>query len=233
MRGYHKISQTASRSGITLIELISVMAIMSMLAIMTVPSVYSLLTAKGLSTGVRDVSNQLVNARADAIAKHTLTRFMIATTWTEEDGAFRKFSTWRWNAESSEFDRVSKWSTLPKGVVFVPTLPNYILKSEYALNDATSVIGEYALSQKDAAVEVMAFEEEPVEVQFVEFLPTGAARIPGGTLNTVIYVLVEGDIEQDDGGTLLTHRNANGQEAHNWAQVNLGTLTGRVRIYRP
>lgn len=229
----HYLKRPASRSGLSLIEMIAVMAVISLLAVMTVPSLYSMLTTYGLSTGIRDVSNQLVFARSEAIAKHTLTRFMVATTWTEEDEAYRKFSTWRWNAETSQFDRVSKWGTLPKGVVFEPTLPEYILKSEYAINDATSIHGEYALSKEDAALEVMAFEEKPVTVQFVEFLPTGSARIPEGVLKTVIFVLAEGYIEHGASGPIMIHQGVGGKDARNWAQVNLGTLTGRVHIYRP
>ena len=241
MRGFHHLRRTTSRSAITLIELIVVMAIMSMIAVMAVPSLYSLLTSHGLSTGVRNVSNHLVLARSEAIARHTLTRFLIATTWTEEGGALRKFSTWCWNADTTKFDRISEWYSLPKGIIFEPQFPDYILKSDYALNDATSVVGEYLLSKEDAAMEVEAFDGKPIKVQFVEFLPTGAARIPGGTLNTVIFVLVEGEIEQGIVGST-----AHGAEPasfspaksivrgnHNWAQVNLGTLTGRVRIYRP
>ncbi len=222
-----------SPKALSLIEMITVMAIISLLTVMTVPSLYSLLTTYGLSTGIRDVSNQLVFARSEAIAKHTLTRFLIATSWAEEDGAYRKFSTWSWDAETSKFYRISKWGTLPKGVVFEPTLPGYILKSDYAKNDATTVHGEYALSQEDATVEIMAFEGKPAQVQFVEFLPTGSARIPGGVLKTVIFVMTEGIIQEGTSGPVIIHQGVGGTEARNWAQVNLGTLTGRVRIFRP
>lgn len=233
MNEFQHIRLTSSRSAISLIEMISVMAVISLLTVMTVPSLYSLLTTYGLSTGVRDVSNQLVYARSEAISKHTLTRFVIATNWTKEEGSYRNFSIWRWNTEASVFDRVSKWNTLPKGVVFEPFLPEYILKSAYAVIDATTVHGEYALSKQAAAVEVMAYEGKPVTVQFVEFLPTGAARIPEGVLKTVIFILAEGTIEQGASGPIMIHQGVGGNDAHNWAQINLGTLTGRVQIYRP
>jgi len=233
MQRYRHSLATSSRSGITLIEIITVMAVMATLTIMTVPSVYSLLTAHGLTIGARDVSNHLVSARSDAIAKHTLTRFVVATSWSEEDGVLRKFSNWRWDAESMKFARVTKWFSLPKGIVFEPEFPNYLLQSHYALNDATSIHGEFALSKEEAATEVAAYEREECEVQFIEFLPTGAARIRGGILNTVIYVLVEGEIHQGTSGSVITRHCENPQNPDNWAQVNLGTLTGRVRILRP
>jgi|GEM_PF-794076 len=230
IRRYHR---RLSRSGFSLIELVAVMTVAAALTILVAPSVFSLMGAHGLSAGIREVSNHLVNARSEAIAKHTLTRFVVAKTWPEEDGGFSKFSVWRWNPEHSEFEQVSKWGNLPKGVVFETELPDYVLKSNYALNDATSVIGEYALSLKDASIEVIAFNKNLIEAQFVEFLPTGAARIPGGTLSKVIFVLVEGEIEQKGSGPIVKHRGIEGKSPDNWAQVNLDTLTGRVRIYRP
>ena len=227
-----RTASSVSRSGFSLLELLAVMVLAMVLLVAVGPSVYSMLNAHGLSGGIRDVSNHLVRARSEAIAKHTLTRFMVAKTWPEEGGGFSHYSIWRWNSEHSKFHRISEWGALPRGIVFEPQVPPYILKSGYALNDATSVHGEDAMNQSDATVKVDAFPGEQVVAQFVEFLPNGSARIPGGTEKKVIFVIVEGE-PSEKGGDKIKRRVSDGPSPQNWAQVNLDTLTGRVRIYRP
>ena len=224
--------RSLSRSGFSLIEILAVMVLAMILLVVAGPSVYSMLNAHGLSGGIRDVSNHLVRARSEAIAQHTLTRLVVAKTWPEEGGGFSHYSIWRWNSEHSKFYRTSEWSSLPEGIVFEPELPPYILKSDYAANDATSVHGEYVMNQEEASEEVMAFNGDLVAAQFVEFLPNGSARIPGGTEKKVIFVIVEGE-PSSIGGNQIKRRAPQGEDPRNWAQVNLDTLTGRVRIYRP
>jgi len=223
-----------SRSGFSLIEIVAVIAVASILSLLVAPSVISMLNANGLTIGIRDLSNHLVKARSEAIAKHTMTRFVVAKTWPEgENEGCCRYSIWRWNPENSEFNQVSPWGILPKGIVFEPKLPGYILKSSYAENDATSVLGDDAMSQPDAPMELQALQGKKVKTQFVEFLPNGTARIPEGTLSKVIFVIVEGEVQQSGDSLKIVHRVADGKSPKNWAQVNLDTLTGRVRIYRP
>jgi len=222
-----------SRAALTLLEILIVLALMSMLALLAAPSIFGLMSSHELSASSRDISNHLVNARSQAISKHTLTRLLVATNWPEEGGSFRKFSIWRWNREDSEFHRVTPWRTLPQGIVFEPLFPDYVLESGYARGDATSVHGEYCLSREDALVEVEDVGGMTVEAHFVEFLPTGAARIPGGTLKNVIFVLVEGEVKQTTTGPIIHRLTDRGDGPENWAQINLATLTGRVRIHRP
>lgn len=175
--------------------MIVVMTLVMILSAFVGPPLYNQLSAHGLTAGIRDVSNHLVKARSEAIAKHTLTRFMVAKAWTEKEGDFSKFSIWRWNQSIGKFERSSDWATLPPGIVFEPGLPHYIRQSNYAINDATTIIGEDAMAKIEATEEVMAYPNQPVTAQFVEFLPNGSARIPEGVLKKVIFVLVEGDFE--------------------------------------
>lgn len=221
------------RLGFTLIEIMAVMVIIGTVAVFTIPSIYSLLSTTELNAGSRDLSNHLVLARSEAITRQTLTRFVVATGWTETEGILRRYSIWRWNPETSEFDQVTKWYRLPEGVIFEPERPAYLNRSAYAKNDATTVAGEFALSQEEASFQTQV-DGYPVETRFVEFLPTGAARIPGGTSKNIIFSLVEGYLEAGPSGLNLvrTHTGPGGDSA-NWAQINLETLTGRVRIYRP
>ena len=224
--------------GFSLLELLVVMTVMSVLILLIAPSIFSVLHAQALSSGAREVSNHLVKARSLAIAKHTLTRLLFAKTWPEEKdsddiGSFRKYSIWEWNPENSKFERVSEWRTLPPGTFFEPAVPGYIKKSNYAINDATSVYGDDGFDQKDAEIKVKAYNDAEIEAQFVEFLPTGAARLPGGTQKKVIYVLAEGEINTTPEGPMVIRKDRSNSQPKNWAQVNLDTLTGRVRIYRP
>ena len=231
--GNGRPARTSSRSGFSLIEIVIVMAVTVIMVVLAGPPIVSLLNSTGLSSASRDVSNHLVKARSEAIAKHSLTRFMVAKTWPEKEEGYSRYSIWRWNAENSEFVQSSEWASLPKGIVFEPRLPSYISKSSYAANDATITLGEFAMSLKEASGEVVSSGDKPVETQFVEFLPNGSARIEGGILNKVIFVLVEGDIEEVDGTATTKYRGEKGKSPENWAQINLETLTGRVRIYRP
>ncbi|MCP5541381.1 MAG: prepilin-type N-terminal cleavage/methylation domain-containing protein [Akkermansiaceae bacterium] len=219
----------------SLVELLTVLTILAVLATIAIPSLYRLLTASALTVGAREFSNHLVLARTEAISKHALIRFVVATDWAELDGELRRYSLWRWDEETTKFVRTTEWKALPEGIVLEGALPDYLGAAEYARRDPTTIRGDHPVSHKGAEFEATDPENRTVSTQFVEFLPTGAARVPDGIERNLIFVLIEGYLENGGGGMgrLVRVGGTPAGKSENWAQVNVETLTGKVRIYRP
>jgi prepilin-type N-terminal cleavage/methylation domain-containing protein len=224
------------RDGYTLLEMLVVMIVISVLAALTAPSLFRLLTSESLDVATREFSNQLVHARAEAIAKRLPVRVVFATDWPDADGRMRRYSLWYWDQEQNGFVRTSKWFSLPKGVVFEASKPDYLGRSAYAQNDPGAIRCDFPLDHEPAALDLTdTGETEALAAQFVEFLPTGTARVPEGVEPQLIFVLIEGFWEEGENGAWRLVRIGTGPDGNpaNWAQINLETLTGRVRIHRP
>lgn len=224
------------RSGYTLLEMLVVMVVISVLSALAAPSLFRLLTSESLDVATREFSNQLVHARAEAIAKRLPVRVVFATGWPDADGRMRHYSLWYWDQEQSDFVRTSKWFSLPKGVVFEASKPPYLGQSAYAQNDPGAIRCDFPLDHEPAAFDLGdTGETEASAGQFVEFLPTGTARVPEGVEPQLTFVLVEGFWQESENGAWRLVRIGAGPDGYpsNWAQINLETLTGRVRIHRP
>jgi hypothetical protein len=72
--------------------------------------------------------------------------------------------------------------------------------------------------------------DEQISGRYIEFLPSGAARIPNSAERRAIFVATQGFAEA---GQQITYTSQAGGRPNNWAQINVDTLTGRVRVYRP
>jgi hypothetical protein len=147
----------------------------------------------------------------------------------------RKVSLWVWNTEVDQFLQLTPWEELPAGVILESERPDYVKKSSYAIADRSSVIGDCVLHTNDRRFEQRAeFEagsgKERIYTRFIEFLPAGNARIPGGTARQAIFVATKGFANID--GTVTYTERSEGMPG-NWAQLNVDTLTGRVRVYQP
>jgi type II secretory pathway pseudopilin PulG len=217
-------------------EILVVLAIMAILIALTVPTLTSLMGSTSLATGTRQVSNFLTLARTEAIAKHTVTRFVIVTKASEtEDVAYRRYGIWSWNPELEEFRPASSWEELPLDAVFEPMEPTYIRDSLYAKDDASSIRGDYFL--KDSPLFTSTTGGEEFTMQYLEFTPSGAARMDGGTERQIMLVVTGGVIppgeDGEEGESSIIYKNAEEGRPQNWAQINVDSLTGRVRIYRP
>lgn len=223
----------ARRSGFSFIELLSVVALLAMVTGFATPALQALTGAGTLNSGVQSFAGALNLARSEAIARHTVVRFAVVKDWPgNPEASFRRFSLWAWDAEAQHFFQFSEWSDLPTGVVLEPTLPDYVKTATYAGEDASSVRGDAVLDSD--VLEDAEFtdgpESEPVTMRYVEFLPSGTARVTGGKSRSAIFVATPGRLMPSGE---VAHAAQDGGRPKNWAQINLDTLTGRTRVYQP
>ena len=210
-----------------MVEMLAVISVVAVLSGISIPAMQSPTASASLSTGAREFANLITLARSEAIARHNVIRFAVATE--VKDGSstqLRKASLWEWNEESQQYAQLTAWQQLPSGVAIEPTLPAYIRSSAYAQADGASVRGDYVTAgQGDAR---FASPDGSTKMNFIEFLPSGTARVPGTSGRNALFVLAPASVNAD--GSHLFHQ---GGAPANWAQVNVDTLTGRVRLYRP
>ncbi|WP_009958609.1 GspH/FimT family pseudopilin [Verrucomicrobium spinosum] len=213
--------------GYTMVEMLAVISVVAVLSGISIPAMQSPTAAASLSTSAREFSNLISLARSEAIARHTVVRFAVANEVNDGSSTqLRKASLWEWNDESQKYVQITAWQKLPEGVAVEPGLPEYIRSSSYAQADGASVRGDYVIEATGDPG--FATPDGDARMRYVEFLPSGTARVPGGTGRNALFVLAPASVNPD--GSLLYHQ---GREAANWAQVNVDTLTGRVRLYRP
>lgn len=176
---------------------------------------FSSLQATSLTTATRQFADYLNLCRSQAIAKHTAIRVGIVVTSPDSEREFRRFSAWSWNKKLRRFEQLHEWKQLSSDLSFAAVLPDATKESVYAQKDASAVRGDYWLSRGNA----FPLSEQEV-IRFIDFSPSGRASIPDGDRKNLLVVLKAGDAGQTNG-------------LSNWAQFNIDTLTGRVRIYRP
>ena len=210
------------------------MAVISILAGLTVPALKGINGGNAIEASAAKLSGLLTVARSEAIAQHTIVRFVIATDYTgrEQEANLRRVSLWSWHPEVATFLQMTNWEDLPVGVIIERTLPDYIRSSAYATADASTVRGSSVLDPQAAAGAQFSTgpKDEAITGRFIEFLPSGAARIPGSTERRAIFVATEGFADTDQH---ITYTSQSHGQPGNWAQVNVDTLTGRAHVYRP
>lgn len=215
-------------AGFTLVEMLVTVTVIGVISAVSVPAFNGVGSSTSLSNGARQVSGVLSMARSEAIARNTNIRFAVAKDWyNQSESNFRKYSLWEWNKETETYELLTGWSELPNGVVLEPYLPEYLKSASYVTEDATAVRGDYVLEDAYDAKAQFATEDEEVYMNFIEFLPNGSVRIPNGNSRNAIFVLTGGFTDQS--GEVIRQQ----EEVKNWAQVNVDSLTGRVRLYRP
>ena len=149
-------------------------------------------------------------------------------------GGGRMNSTSRGSETEGAFVMVSDWETLPSGVAFETISPMYIKDTSYAYDDPSSVRVDHFLSDdgSDNLFSSKIYGGLTVDMDYFEFRPNGAARLPGGNERAIGFVLTEG-FRPDGADSELVYTNQNDGAPRNWAQINISNLTGRVKIYRP
>jgi prepilin-type N-terminal cleavage/methylation domain-containing protein len=228
-------ARTASsrRAGFSLIELMAVMTLITLAAGFVVPAVKGVTSSNTVNSGASKLQGLLNLARSEAIAQHTIVRFVVATDWPTagEEGGFRRVSLWTWQPDSGRYLQLGKWEELPVGLVIENSLPDYVRTSSYAQADASTVRGTCVLSE-DSGTDASFTAESTIgniPTRYIEFLPSGSARIPGSPDRRAIFVTAPGFVT----GNKITHTEQSNGNSTNWAQVNVDTLTGRAQIYRP
>jgi prepilin-type N-terminal cleavage/methylation domain-containing protein len=214
----------ARPSAFTLVELLAVMGVLALLASLALPAFVGTSKNRELGIAARTVSNMLEAARTEAITQRTVTRLAIVEDWSGDPSAsFRKMSVWRHDTGSAGgWKQISPWEKLPESIAFEPTRPsygstagNYLL--EGGLNSFSTMVGNSSVSMK-----------------FVEFLPSGAAKMPlanGPAVGPELWLtLAQGTISS---GQMIHQRADSSGTPPNWAKISTNTLTGRMKISQP
>lgn len=217
----------------TLVELLAVVAIIAVVTGFSVPAMQTLNGGGNLSQSANKFADLLGLARSEAIARHTVVRFAVARDWQgKPDNNLRKYSLWAWDVEVQRFLQIGDWQDLPAGITLDPTNADYLKSSKYWQQDKASLRGDLVLSEdfQPSAEFIDGPGGERVTMRYVEFLPSGTVRLPGGEKRNAIFVATLGQPNED--GTDLRYTQASGTP-NNWAQINVDLLTGRARIYQP
>ena len=209
--------QEAKRGGFTLMEMLTVLTVIVLLMGLSGGAVY-VLNSTGLNTSTRNFAAFVNFCRSEAIARHTAVRVGIVVP--RGNGVIRDYSAWEWNRKRRQFEQMSEWTGLTSGLSFTRTLPVYVRGASYAAEDASSVRGDYILDLAENTCTTTGIDGQAVEVKFFQFTPSGRVEAPGAEMRNLSLVIQP--VEATEGAQVF-----------NWSQINLATLTGRYRIYRP
>lgn len=222
-----------SRGGYSLLEMLMVVMFVALILLAFSTGIFKPASSQGLSTAARDLSNYLTLARAEAVRHQTVVRVVFPMEWPEIDdqGRYNRMGLWKWEAATAKFKQMHNWVKIPDGVVLEPEMPDYVREAGYAHHDGATIRGDYAL-REDVQPFIVRILESNIATRYIEFLPTGGARMPEGEEKRIILVAVEG-FEEPPGSGKIIRTATDGKHATNWAQVNIETLTGKVQIHRP
>ena len=204
----------------SLIEIMTVLAVLGLLFGLAMMATV-VLTATSLTASTRNFADFLNLCRSQAIANHTAVRVGIVIDSSGNPNAeFRQYAAWKWNQRSREFEQMTRWNVLPEDVIFDRVFPPHLLQSFHAERDASSVRGDFVLAGEKNQFDAEDANGRFIRLAFLQFKPSGRVEAPGAELRNLILVLRPNQPDTK-------------QPAGNWSQINLDTLTGRYRVYRP
>jgi prepilin-type N-terminal cleavage/methylation domain-containing protein len=199
----------------TLIELLVVIAIIVLIAGFTIPALKSLSTSNNINTAGRMVSNLLTIARSEAINRRALVRFEVATSWpADPDGAYRKLTLVQHDVTSGSDTQITKWETLPAGVIFQPTDPA-----------AGGGAGSYFFVLNQTQSPSLKSGAQTIPTTYIEFMPTGALNVTPAN-SPVRLRMVQGFLPSSATKTVSS-------TGGNWFETSVDALVGRIAITRP
>lgn len=209
-----RVRNQGFRRAFTLIELLVVMGIILLLLAALVPAVTSLTKSNNINTAGRIVSNVLTVARSEAINRRALIRFEVATSWPgDPDAAYRKFTLVQHDVTTGTDTQLTKWETLPGGVIFSP-------------QDPTPGSGSYLFVLNQVQTPALQSGTQTIPTVYVEFLPTGALNVPVSN-SPVRMRLIQGFLASATATSITSTGNSN------WFETSVDSLVGRVKIIRP
>ncbi len=134
---------------------------MSILLVAVVPAVTSLSKSNNINTAGRMVANSLTIARSEAINERTLIRFEVVTDWPNNlAAAYRKFTLVQHDLTSGTDKQLTKWETLPDGMIFNP-------------QDPTPGSGSYFFVLNQTQNPKLTSGGQDITTTYIEFSPTG------------------------------------------------------------
>lgn len=217
----------------SLVEVLAVLAVVTVITGLSVPALNGINGGNTLNTATAKLAGLMTVARSEAISRHTVVRFVVTREWPGKQNAnLRRVSLWAWDSEIEQYVPLTPWEDLPDGVILEPSVPQYVRIASYAKDDRSSVQGNCVLDPHfvDRAEFNAGTTDQPIDARYVEFTPAGNVRIPDGDARNAIFVATNGFANED--GSIRYSRSVDDRPA-NWAQLNIDTLTGRVRVYQP
>ncbi len=223
--------------GFTLVEMLAVMGIIALLTALVVPAVTSLNKSNALNNAGRLFTDLLSSARSEAIARRTVVRLEMATTWPDPTFNYRKMAltaaTLNAAGTAYTYRQIGKWETLDDGVVFEihDPLANAPADSSVYLFNAGS-----GVPLGDAGS--LTFAGTTVPTVYVAFSATGALieQQPPSSLPVPIRARVVEGVLGAATAITYTHRasgSTSGYPASNWLDVRVNDLIGRIEVGRP
>lgn len=204
----------SSPNAFTLLELLVVMGIIGLLLLAIIPAVTSLTKSNSLNTAGRMLSNVLTIARSEAINRRALVRFEVATAWPgNTEAPYRKFTLVQHDVTSGTDTQLTKWETLPAGIIFNPHDPN-------------PGSGSYLFVLNQVQNPALTSGGQPIPTVYVEFLPTGALNVQASN-SPVRMRLVQGFLASASATSVTSSGTGN------WFETSIDSLVGRIKISRP
>jgi len=206
----------------SLLEILTVIAVIGLVAGLTTMAT-GLLTATSLTASTRNFADFLNLCRSQAISDHTAIRVGVVTQSSRNrEAEYRAYAAWRWDKRSRDFVQLTRWKSIAPDLAFESEFPNHLRESLHAREDASSIRGDYVFSIPKGKNQFVAEDAngDQVRLAFVQFKPSGRVEAPGGDQRNLIFAM-------------RYRATARKQRSENWSQINLDTLTGRYRVYRP
>lgn len=198
----------------TLLELLVVMGIIVLVLAFSVPAITGLSKSGNLNTGGRVISNLLTAARSEAINHRALIRFEVATAWPNDfSSAYRKFTLVQHDVATGNDTQLTRWETLPAGLIFQP-------------QDPSPGSGSYFFALNQTQTPALKIGGQDVATSYIEFLPTGALNVSPSN-SPVRLRLVPGFLPS------ATATSVTMTSATNWFETSVDGLVGRIKISRP
>jgi prepilin-type N-terminal cleavage/methylation domain-containing protein len=215
----HPHSLTRRHAAFSLVELLTVIAIAAILMGAAIPVISSINKGTDISTASRLLCNTMTVARSQAINRQTLTRFAVVKNWTGRPEAnFRNFAIFQAEVTTGTnlvWKQVSNWETLPANTVIDQTTPDYVKENDPNGYAASGSLNTFTVPGPTGNI----------ELYYIEYLPTGASRLPDATVPDVWLTI--------RAGSSLNPTAVTTPSPANWSTVATSTLTGRLSVLRP
>lgn len=208
--------------GFTLVELLAVLALIALMVTLTVAALSGLGRATALTTAGAKVAGAISLARQNAMGRNVLTALIIPTDTSRED-CYRAYTIYELPARedgslagSADWRQLTKWETLPKGVIISPHAGTQLTSSSDPALPAFP-----AIQRQNQTLH---------EYKYVLFSPTGSVTKPSFPQAPKVR-LAEGFWEKNSASPTYTRPGEHGEPA-NYFDIAVVSATGAIKIDR-